>query len=197
LDEVAEAAVYNAVPGMYKFKDQNGDNLINQDDKVVIGSHTPDWIGGMTNSFIYKNWDFNVMVFTRQGVLGHSEFYQNFAPHQNDNDKFNKIDIDYWTPNSTNAEYPLPGAALSNGQANEWYFEDMSFVRVGNIGLGYTFESVALEKMNLSSLRLSLNAENPFIFTNYMGPDPETGLQNSYGMAYSTQSLIFGLKVKF
>lgn len=197
LDEVAEAAVYNAVPGMYKFKDQNDDNIINQDDKVVIGNHAPDWIGGMTNYFTYKNWDFNVMVYTRQGVLGHSEFYQNFAPYQNDNAKFNKIDLDYWTPNNQGAKYPLPGAALSNGQANEWYFEDMSFVKVGNIGVGYTFPSEVLDKLNVSSLKLSLDIKNPFIFTDYQGPDPETGLQNSYGMAYSVQSAIFGLKVRF
>ncbi|WP_298238571.1 TonB-dependent receptor [uncultured Algibacter sp.] len=198
LDEVDEAADYGAVPGMYKFKDQNGDGEINEEnDRVVIGSHDPDWIGGMTNNFSYKNWDFNVMVYTRQGVLGHSEFYQNFAPHQNDKAKFNKINLDYWTPTNTGAKYPLPGAALSNGDANEWYFEDMSFVKVGNIGMAYSFTPQVLEKLNLSTLRLSLDIKNPFIFTDYEGPDPETGLQNSYGMAYSTKSVIFGLKVKF
>ncbi|APY11516.1 hypothetical protein BWZ22_09785 [Seonamhaeicola sp. S2-3] len=197
MDEAAEAAVYNAVPGMYKFKDQNNDNLINEQDKVVIGNHAPDWIGGMTNNFTYKNWDFNVMIYTRQGVFGHSEFYQNFATHNPDNAKFNKIDLDYWTPNNQNGKYPLPGAALSNGQANEWFFEDMSFVKVGNIGMGYSFPETLANKLHLSSLKLSLNIKNPFIFTDYKGPDPETGLQNSYGMAYSVQTAIFGINVRF
>ncbi|XCF05987.1 TonB-dependent receptor [Tamlana crocina] len=197
MDEAAEAAVYNAVPGMYKFKDQNNDNLINEQDRVVIGNHAPDWIGGMTNNFTYKNWDLNVMIYTRQGVFGHSEFYQNFATHNPDNARFNKIDLDYWTPNNQGAKYPLPGAALSNGQANEWFFEDMSFVKVGNIGLGYSFPSALANKLHLSSLKLSLNIKNPFIFTDYEGPDPETGLQNSYGMAYSVKTAIFGINVRF
>ena len=193
MDEAAEAEVYNRVPGQFKFVDQNNDDVINEDDKVVIGSHSPDWTGGMTNNFYYKDFSFSFMIYTRQGVLGHSEFYQNFAPHQGDGAKFNKIDLDYWTPNNQGAEYPMPKI----GHTGEWYFEDMSFVKVGNIGLGYNVPESLASKLNLSKMSLSLDIQNPFTFTDYKGPDPETGLQNSYNMAYSIRTILFGVKVNF
>ncbi|WP_339708618.1 TonB-dependent receptor [uncultured Kriegella sp.] len=193
LDEAAEAAVYNAVPGQYKFVDQNNDDLINQDDKVVIGSISPEWTGGMTNTFTYKNLDFSVQMHTRQGVFGHSEFYQHFAPYQGDDAKFNKVDLDYWTPNNPNAKYPAP----DYGHPGEWYYEEFDFVRIGNIGLGYDFPNQLLDQLNISNLRLSLDVQNPFTFTDYEGPDPETGLQNSYNMTYAVKTVLFGLKLSF
>lgn len=190
MDEAAEAAVYGYVPGQYKFVDQNNDDIINSEDKVVIGSHSPDWTGGMTNKFKYKNFDCSIMVYTRQGVYGHSEFYQNYATHNGDKAKFNRIDMDYWSPNNQDATNPMVGV----GSDSEWYFADMSFVKVGNIGFGYKVPRSLTDKLHISNCRLSLDLQNPFTFTNYKGPDPETGLQNSYGMAYSVSTVLFGLK---
>ena len=192
LDEAAEAYSYGTTPGAYKFVDQNNDGVIDSEDKVVIGSRSPDWIGGMTNNFKYKNFDMSVMVYTRQGVKGHSEFYQNFAPHQNDGAKFNKIDMDYWTPNNQDGKTPMPKV----GHDKDYYYHDMSFVKVGNIGFGYQVPRTFLNKFNISSCRLSLDIQNPFTFTDYKGPDPETGLTNSYGMAYSVKTVLFGVKLK-
>ncbi|MRT93192.1 TonB-dependent receptor [Ancylomarina sp. 16SWW S1-10-2] len=194
MDEAAEAATFGQVPGMNKFVDQNNDGQITADeDKVVIGSNSPDWTGGMTNKFKYKNFDCSVMIYTRQGVLGSSEFYQNFST-QNGDVAFNHLDMDYWTPNNQDSNNAMPGAALSDGTASEWYYEDMSFVKVGNIGFGYKVPKALLDKLHISNCRVSLDLQNPFTFTDYKGPDPETGLQNSYGMAYSVRTVLFGLK---
>lgn len=199
LDEIEEAAVYNSVPGQYKFTDQNEDGVIDTDDKVVIGTRSPQWTGGMTNNFSYKNFDFSVMVYTRQGVMGHSEFYQNFGTYTAESD-FNKLDMDYWTPNNTGGEFAMPimgdtGDAKDLGDGGGYHYVDMSFVKVGNIGLGYQVPALALEKFKISNCRLSLDVQNPFTFTDYQGPDPETGLQNSYGMAYSVRTILFGVKI--
>lgn len=194
VDEAAEAATYGRFPGEYKFKDQNGDNTISaEDDKVIIGSSSPDWIAGMTNTFTYKNLDLSIQVYTRQGTVGHSEFYQNFMPYQGDDAKFNKLDVDYWTPNNPNAKYP----ALEYGNNVDYYYTDFDFIKIGNIGFGYQFTDKVLEKLKMSSLRLSLDLQNPFIFTDYKGPDPETGLQNSYNAGYSVKTVLFGLKLSY
>jgi len=193
LDEALEAEAYGRFPGQYKYKDQNNDGLINSDDKVVLGSVSPDWIGGMTNTFTYKNLDLSVQVYTRQGSLGHSEFYSHFAPYNGDDAKFNKLDLDYWTPNNPDAKYP----ALEYGHPGEWYYEDFDFIKIGNIGLGYEFSQPVLDKLRMSSLRLSLDIQNPFTFTDYKGPDPETGLQNSYNASYLTKTVLFGLKLSY
>lgn len=193
LNEATEALTFGAVPGQYKFVDQNDDNLINQDDRVVIGSQAPDWIAGMTNTFRYRNVDLSVQVNTRQGVFGHSEFSQLFAATGAD---FNKLDQDYWTPNNQSGTRPIPDFGSDN-MSQEWWFEDMSFVRVGNIGLGYNFPQPLMERFNISSLRLTLDAQNPFTFTDFNGPDPETGLQNAYNMTYAIKTILLGLKLSF
>lgn len=194
VDEAAEANAFGLLPGQYKFVDQNDDGLINQDDKVVLGAQSPDWIAGMTNTFNYKNLELNVQVNTRQGVFGHSEWHQNFSTFQGDRAVFNSMVQDYWTPNNQNAQYP----SVEYGEGSfPWFYEDMSFVRIGNIGLAYSFPQTLLDKLKMSNLRLSLDVQNPFTFTDFTGPDPETGLQNSYNMGYSVKTILFGLKLAY
>jgi TonB-linked SusC/RagA family outer membrane protein len=194
IDEAAQAATFNAVPGEYKYKDQDGDGLITaEDDRVVIGTTAPDWTGGMTNTFKYKDLDLSIMMYTRQGVFGHSEFHQH---HNTDGSetRFNKINQSYWTPDTPDATNPLPGVRPTGG---DYWFRDMSFVKVGNIGLGYNFPKNLLDKLQMSSARLSVDVQNPFTFTDFEGPDPETGLQNSYNMSFQTRTTLIGLKVSF
>ena len=194
VDEAVEANSFGFLPGQYKFVDQDGDGVINQDDKVVLGAQSPDWIGGMINTFNYKNLELNVQVNTRQGVFGHSEWHQNFSTFQGDRAVFNSMVQDYWTPNNPNAEYP----SVEYGEGSfPWFYEDMSFVRVGNIGLAYSFPRSLMDKFKMSNLRLSLDVQNPFTFTDFEGPDPETGLQNSYNMGYSVKTVLFGLKLAY
>ncbi|WP_372757204.1 SusC/RagA family TonB-linked outer membrane protein [Mariniflexile sp.] len=193
LDEVTEAAVYNRKPGEYKFKDQNNDGLINDEDKVVLGQESPDWTGGITNTFSYKNFDLSFNIYTRQGSFGHSEFNQLSVPWQGDDAKFNKVDLDYWTPNNQNSKNP----ALEYGANADWYYTDFDFIRVGNIGLGYQFSQPMLDKLKMSSLRLTLDIQNPFTFTDYEGSDPETGLQNNYNGGYLVKTILFGLKLSY
>lgn len=193
LDEAADAATYNAFPGEYKFRDVNDDKEINDDDRVVLGSVSPDWTAGMTNTFSYKNLDLSIMAYTRQGTFGHSEFNSLTAPWNGDDAKFNKVDSDYWTPNNPDATNP----ALEYGANAAWYYTDFDFVRIGNIGLGYNFSETVLDKLKMSSLSLSLDVQNPFTFTDYEGSDPETGLQNNYNGGYLTKTVLFGLKLSY
>ncbi len=194
IDEAAEAMAFDGSrPGNYKYRDINNSGTRDEGDKKVLGSISPDWIGGMTNTFTYKNFDLSVNMYTRQGSYGHSEFYGHFAPHSGDDAKFNGFDLDYWTPNNQDAKYP----ALEYGAPGEWYYEDFSFVKVGNIGLGYNAAPGLLETLKMSSLRLTLNVQNPFTFTDYKGPDPETGLMNSYRGGYMNKTVLFGLKLSY
>ncbi|RAJ12543.1 SusC/RagA family TonB-linked outer membrane protein [Arenibacter echinorum] len=193
LDEAAEAHSYNAFPGQWKYADLNNDGVLNQDDNTVIGSISPDWIGGMTNTFAYKNLDLSLQMYTRQGTYGHSEFYNNFAPWQNDRAKFNKVNLDYWTPNNPDAKYP----AAYYASTGDNYYTSYDFVKIGNIGLGYNASEALLDKLKMSSLRLTLDFQNPFTFTDYAGPDPETGLNNTYNAGYMIKTVLFGLKLSY
>ncbi len=193
IDEAEEAHVYGAFPGQWKYEDVDDNDILNEEDNQVIGSISPDWIGGMTNTFTYKNLDLTVQMHTRQGSFGHSEFYNNFAPWQNDGAKFNKVNLDYWTPNNQDAENPAAHYASTGND----YYVDVDFVKIGNIGLGYSFSKEALEKMKMSNLRLTLDLQNPFTFTDYAGPDPETALGNTYNAGYMMKTVLFGLKLSY
>ncbi|AUC21068.1 hypothetical protein BTO15_02580 [Polaribacter sejongensis] len=192
LDEIAEADVYGQDPGQRKYVDQNNDGVLNDEDKVVLGQLSPDWTAGLTNTFTYKNLDLSIQAYTRQGSYGHSEFNSLSVPWNGDDATFNKVDLDYWTPNNPDSENP----ALEYG-ANGDYYTDFDFVRIGNIGLGYQFSDKMLDKLQMSSLRLSVNIQNPFTFTDYEGSDPETGLQNNYNGGYLTKTVLFGLKLSY
>jgi TonB-linked SusC/RagA family outer membrane protein len=194
LDEAAAAYEFDgSFPGQYKYKDLDNNGSLDEDDKMVLGSISPDWIGGMTNTFTYKNLDLSVQVYTRQGSYGHSEFYNNFVPWQNDGAKFNKVNMDFWTPNNPNSKNPAP----EYGSTGDNYYTDVDFVKIGNIGLGYNFPQQFLDRMNMSRLRMSLDIQNPFTFTDYVGPDPETGLQDSYNAGYMVKTILFGLKLAY
>ncbi|ALJ05446.1 hypothetical protein APS56_10085 [Pseudalgibacter alginicilyticus] len=193
IDEAAEAHTYNSFPGRWKYADLNDDGILNQEDNTVIGSISPDWIGGMTNTFTYKNFDLTVQMHTRQGVYGHSEFYNNFAPWQNDQAKFNKVKLDYWSPNNQDAKNPAAAYASTGND----YYVDADFVKIGNIGIGYNAKQAMLDKLKMSSLRLTLDIQNPFTFTDYAGPDPETALGDTYNAGYMMKTVLFGLKLSY
>ncbi|QWX82816.1 TonB-dependent receptor [Cellulophaga sp. HaHaR_3_176] len=193
LDEAAEAAVYDTFPGAYKFRDVNEDGVLDNDDKVVLGQLSPEWTAGMTNTFTYKNLDLSIQAYTRQGSFGHSEFNSLSLPWNGDDATFNKVNTDYWTPNNPDSENP----ALEYGANADWFYTDFDFIRIGNIGLGYELSKKALDKLNMSSMRISLDVQNPFTFTDYYGSDPETGLQNNYNGGYLTKTVLIGLKLSY
>ena len=194
-EDLEEAQSFGFLPGQYRFVDQNGDGAITQEDRVVLGSQSPDWIAGMTNTFNYKNLELNVQVNTRQGTFGHSEFLQNFSTFQGDRAVFNSLDQDYWTPLNQDAKFPSP--EYGEDSSFSWFNTSFDFVRIGNIGLGYTFPQTILDKFGMSSIRLSLDVQNTFTFTDFAGPDPETGLNNSFGQTYAIKTFLFGLKVAY
>jgi len=73
----------------------------------------------------------------------------------------------------------------------------VSFVKVGYMTLGYNFEQNLLNKTGLKGVRLYLTVQNPFIFTNYKGWDPETAVRNSYGSAHLTRIWMGGININF
>ncbi len=191
--EAAEAAKYSQDPGEVKVVDQNNDGKIDQDDRVIIGKETPDWYGSITNTFRYKNFDLSIFVNTRQGQMLKSEFHNKFAWDQDG--RFNGLKTNYWTPDNPGGTWHQPGnAGPYRGIEN---FMDMSYVKVGYINLGYTFSSALAERLRMQKLRLYISAQNPFVFTKYEGWDPENASQNTWGYAYMTRSILFGVNVQF
>lgn len=198
-EEAAEAEVFGYKPGNVKIVDQNGDGKITEaDDRIIVGSETPDYIMGIRNQFNYKNLDFSFFIYTRQGVSWKSNYLRGTFGEVN-GDRYNTdASIDFWTStNPTNAYFGLDGAGGSGNAARDAIsVVDSDFVRVSDITLGYTLPNDLLGRLGLGHLRIYAQATNPFLFTKTKGFSPEynSGV-NSDDVPFAMYAL--GLNITF
>ena len=167
---------YVAVPGDIKYKDLNGDKIINQFDQAPIGSLKPLIYFGTTLGFSFKGFDLSVLF---QGIknrsrlgTGDSEFefqsnglYQAYEHHLN-----------RWTPaNAANATYPRlsVGTNVNNQAASSFFVRAGNYVRLKNAEVGYTFPQRLINRLHLSSIRLFANGLNLLTFAKFDRLDPE------------------------
>lgn len=174
--EKPDAEKYGKAPGHIKVEDRNNDNAFDERDMFILGSPNPDWTGGLTNTFNYKNFDFSVFVYARKGGLYDDPFTFMFTAW--DNEHWNKLDVNYWTPENGSNEYPGIGAVSLHTQVLSKV--SGSFVKIQNMSLGYTFDNKLLQKYKVKTLRVYGNVQNPFTFTKYLGADPESIGEDPY-----------------
>lgn len=175
-DEKDQAAVLGKAPGHIKIEDVNGDGNFDERDMKILGTPNPDWTGGITNTFTYKNFDFSVFVYIRKGGLYNDQFTYMFTAW--DNEHWNKLDVKYWTPENRSNEYPGIGAVSLHTQVLGHV--SGTFVKIQNINMGYTFNNKTISKLKAKQLRVYTTVQNPFTFTNYKGFDPESIGENPY-----------------
>ncbi len=197
LDEANEAAEYGQRPGQVKVVDQNEDGTINDEDRTVIGQVAPKWTGGITNTIAYKNIDLTFFVYTSQGNMMLSNFHTNLSfPYDNQPSRlFNAYDVDYWTPENATNEWYQPGNGGQFQQAIK--YRDVSYTKVGFITLGYSLPKSLMDGVGISNLRIYATVQNPFIFTEYDGWDPENAGRNSWGAAFMSRTYMTGLNLSF
>jgi TonB-dependent starch-binding outer membrane protein SusC len=216
---------YVAKPGEAKTQDTNKDGILTTDDKTILGSPDPKWTGSFTSNFRYKNWDFSFNIYTKQGVFVYDQFLATYG--YNTQRGMAKVKFDYYVPadvpvcdwnnftvdgttgNATvtwinsgsgheNSKYPIYKNINGAYYGNNGNYQDASFVKVKNIILGYTFNSDLTKTLGISHLRVYANILNPFVFTKYVGWDPEyatTSLEDGNGPSNITCQV--GMNVKF
>jgi TonB-dependent starch-binding outer membrane protein SusC len=192
LDQADLANKYGQKPGQIRVSDLDDNGVINANDRKIIGQKTPKWSGSITNTVKYKNWDFSVYVYTRQGEQLQTTFRSSFVGLEGN---YNQLDVDYWTPTNPSNEYFQPGNRGPYFDA--FRYRDVSFVRVGNISLGYSLPASVLDKLKLKRLRVYGTAMNPFTFTSYEGFDPEWADENTWGEATGFSTYLFGVNLAF
>ncbi|WP_286333557.1 TonB-dependent receptor [Duncaniella freteri] len=215
------------LPGKPKFKDQNGDGIIDDDDRVVIGRTTPKLQGGFGLSGQYKNFDFtaNFTYFLDFDVYNATSMYLS-SSIDNENKFYNVLGkyTDRWRY-ADGAEcyygnYWILGAhehylAMNEGQTNwnpmDWnkditascFVEDGSFMRCTDITLGYTMPQNLINKAGMSKCRFYASVTNPFIITNYSGFDPEVDIQSGLTPSFDmnryprSRSYVLGINLSF
>lgn len=172
----------NAVAGDIKFKDMNGDGVINNSDRVVLGSPFPKTTYSLNMNFRYNGFDMNIFL---SGAVGNSNF--NAVKYTGLNASFPGYNLladakDAWSPQNTGSTIPILSAKDNNnnfGRISDFYIEDASFLRLKNLSIGYTVKERWLN--GKANLRFFISGQNLFTITKYSGMDPEVGLKN-FGM---------------
>ncbi|HHU27404.1 MAG TPA: TonB-dependent receptor [Bacteroidales bacterium] len=166
-------------PGDPRYRDINNDGVINDDDKTVIGQGHPIAIGGLNNSFVYKNFDLSIFF---QFSMGNDILNANRMVFENPQGKrHTNMFASYmnrWTEENPTSNMPR-SKAVGSQEYSSLYIEDGSFLRLKSVSVGYNFQPAILQRLHIASARLSLSAENLLTFTSYSGNDPEVSTRDS------------------
>ncbi len=154
----------NPLEGVYV--DQNGDGVINADDKIFYHHVHPDITVSWHNTFNWKNWDFG---FVLRGAFGNWAYNANTM-----NNSFISATNSAPLSNIMSNTYLFESAKSEMLQLSSHWVQNASFVRCDNITLGYTWDSLMRNRLRL---RLYGAVQNPFVITSYKGLDPELTFQ--------------------
>ena len=188
-----------AQPGDVKLRDINGDGKIDPaDDKTIQGQTTPKWIGGLTNTFSYKNITLSIFIQTVQGLKRNNSLLAMAGDEMGRRNT--TLEVGYWTENNPSNEFR--SLSKTSNQKGYGFPRDASFTRVKDITLSYQFPAKITKALNINALTIYASGRNLFTFTDWIGWDPESditqrgwgGYENNYPM---TKSIVFGLNVTF
>ncbi|WP_288965713.1 TonB-dependent receptor [uncultured Prevotella sp.] len=220
--------VYGWSEGMPIIKDNDGNGVINADDKMILGCQDPSWTGNISSTLQYKDWDFSFSIYTKQNFTVYSNTLADTYDYAYRG--WNKIAMDYYIPAGTlidcdgvNADgtyinpvyqetthygsFPFTNSSITNNGAGSASYEKnvynalavdkISYWKVKNITLGYTFPKKLLSSWGCQYLRLYVNITNPFVFTKYKGFDPEWADAAKKNDGPSTVTYQIGASIKF
>ena len=176
-EAMADTSQVNAVAGDVIFVDQNGDGVINNEDKVVIGNPHPDFTYGFTAGAKYRNFDVTLFL---QGSHG-NDIYKGMFRYDLNTTNLPTSALDRWTGEGSTNEAPrVTHADLNqNNRVSDRFIEDGSYLRVKSLMVGYTLPSEILDRVGISKFRIYASANNLFTLTKYTGLDPEIGTRGT------------------
>ena len=206
-DVTSHATQDGAAPGRFKFEDLNGDGAITPADRTFIGSPVPDFTGGLNFTLGYKGFDLSAYFYASVGneIFNASKWFTDFFPSFQGAAMSERLK-NAWTPTNLEATTPVlekTSNFSTNTQANSFYVEDGSYLRLQNVTLGYTLPSNLLEKWRLERLRVFASANNLFTISGYEGLDPAVGgdADLNFGIDVGnypvTKGYTFGLNLSF
>ena len=195
--QVALGAV--SAPGDLRYKDINGDNVIDAKDRTYIGKPIADYTLGLNLSFNYKNFDFVAYTYASVG----NELIRNYERTEAKLNKLNYV-LDRWTGEGTSNSVPrVTAGASTNTVFSSYFVEDASFIRIQNLQLGYNINKKMLEKAGISKLRVYASVNNLYTFTKYKGFDPAANSGDpisggvDYGFYPTPKTYMLGVNVNF
>ncbi|MGK7396114.1 MAG: SusC/RagA family TonB-linked outer membrane protein [Candidatus Cyclobacteriaceae bacterium M3_2C_046] len=162
----------NLVPGDFYYEDQNNDGIINDQDRVVLGSFIPDYTYGFKIGLNFSNWEFSSNF---QGQIGHEILNRKRGEiiFTNDTNLDAELINNLWRGEGTSNRYPS-AAGLRKGwnqNMSSYFVEDGSYFRIQNVRLSYNFGEILGN--DIPRTKLTLTAERPLTLFGYNGFNPE------------------------
>jgi TonB-linked SusC/RagA family outer membrane protein len=199
-----ETGTYNEA-GRFKYKDVNGDGVIDEKDRTYIGSPHPDFTAGLNINLRYSNFDLTAALYSSYGndIVNYARRFLDF--HMFAGNRSKRTLYESWgspyLDNNENAKMPKYEIEDSKSQRPSTYFvEDGSYLRMNNLELGYTLPDNITNILNMNRVRIYARATNLFTITGYSGLDPEVytqgmNLGQDRGQWPTPQQIMFGINV--
>jgi TonB-linked SusC/RagA family outer membrane protein len=191
------AHITGSIPGDFRYTDINKDNVIDERDRIFVGSYQPRFYYGLNGGFTVKQFDFSIDCY---GNAGNKVFNGKKAVRFG-NENIEADRADRWRTGNTNTgEYrasnqiPVPST---------YFVESGAFFRINNVTLGYTLPSAISEKAFISRARFFVSAQNPVIIKKFSGFSPELQGSNALNSGIelsvypTTATYMVGLNVNF
>jgi TonB-linked SusC/RagA family outer membrane protein len=190
--------------GDLTFKDLNNNDILDPDDRQVIGDAQPDFTFGFTNALSFKRFDLNIFF---QGSVGNDIYnatrvdLEGMFDHKNQSTAV----LNRWTPENPNTDMPRAVNNINNARNSTRFVEDGSYVRLKAITLAYNFDTEFLNRLGINKLSVYTTGQNLLTFTDYSGFDPEvnafglsaTELGVDYGTYPQAKTVTFGINLEF
>lgn len=173
----AHAEQIGAAPGRIRYKDLNGDEVINDLDQKFLGTLLPDLEYSLRVSLNYKDFDFSVFG---SGIMNKTSFdlYSQANQLVRGRDNGGPGLLNAWTPENPNTSIPALTLSDRNGElvkTSDFFFVDASYFKLRNVQLGYNLPKTITESIGLEQVRVYTMVDNLFVIKSkkFEGPDPE------------------------
>ena len=185
--------------GDVRFIDQNGDDVINANDKVLLGSATPDLFGSFYTTLRYKQFSLFAQFGYSWGNKAYNALRRDLESMDNFNNQstatLNRWQVEGQQTNMPRAAYGDP--SLNNVFSDRW-IEDASYIKLRNVTISYNFDNTFIRAFRSGSIYIT--GENLITFTKYLGSDPEFAFSYNEavrGIDYGKVALPRAVKVGF
>lgn len=191
------------MPGDIKYKDINNDGVIDSNDRSVLGDNNPDFIYGFTNDFSYGPWSLTVQISGVKGMEVMNLNYVTSEDRQSTTNSFRNL-LNRWHGEGTGNNQVAMVRISSQLNISDYHVEDGSYLRFKNISLGYDLPQSLIERLRVSSARISASLVDWITITDYSGYDPEVSTYGGHGrqgIEFSSypnnKSILMSLNINF
>ncbi|HZL10679.1 MAG TPA: TonB-dependent receptor [Prolixibacteraceae bacterium] len=190
---------YNPKPGDLKFKDQNGDKVIDSKDRVVVDGAFPKFYYGGSINLTWKSFDLSAFF---QGVQGQKYYVNGWGidPFIQGCPPTVDFEKNAWTPENKSNTYPAmyrSDYGPVSGTPSTYYLKDASYFRLKNLLIGYSLPSELIHRIGMKNLRVFVSGDNLATITKYPYADPERTGSGQFQTYPQLRTYTIGLNVKF